>query len=107
MSKQKQFGDDFNNLPDTSQLKKITLSNSQSKQSLSIDNIPGKQASVKILYNISQNNDFKITSEQAKAGMILFGDFADDEIQQPNSHPNIRLLLDIIEDNQTWEVKAT
>jgi hypothetical protein len=107
MSKQKNFGADFNNLPDTSHLKKITLSSTGSKQNHSIENIPGKQASVKILYNISHNNDFKITVEQAKAGIILFGDYVEEEMQQPNLHPNIRLLLDIIKENQVWEVEAT
>ncbi len=107
MSKQKNFGADFNNLSDTSHLKKITLSSTDPKQNHSIENIPGKQASVKILYNISQNNDFKIAVEQAKTGIILFGDYVEEEMQQPNSHPNIRLLLDIIKENQVWDVEAT
>ncbi len=107
MSNQKNFGAGFDQLPDTNRLKKITFSNLASKQSYSIDNIPGKQASVKILFNISQDNDFKITIKQAAIGIALFGDYAEEEKQQPNSHPNIRLLLDIIEKNQTWKVKAT
>ncbi len=105
MSNHKNFAAEFNNLPDAGHLKKITLSNIDSKQSHSIDNIPGKQASVKILYSIAQVNDFKITATQAEAGIILFGDYTAEEKQQPNSHPNIRLLLDIIEHNQTWEVE--
>jgi hypothetical protein len=107
MTKQQTFGAGFDNLQDTSHLKKIILSNIKSKQSHSIDNIPGKQASVKILFNISQANDFKITVEQANIGIILFGDYAEEENQQPNSHPNIRLLLDIIKENQVWKVEAT
>lgn len=106
MSKQQNFGAGFNNLPDTSQLKAITLSNIESNQSHSIDNVPGKQASVKILYNIAQANNFKITGEQANTGIALFGDYLEEENQQPNSHPNIRLLLDIIEGNQVWKVEA-
>jgi hypothetical protein len=107
MSNAKNFGDGFNHLSDTSHLKKITLSSTVSHESHNIDNIPGKQASVKILYNISQANDFKITVEQANTGIALFGDYAEEEKQQPNSHPNIRLLLDIIEGNQVWVVEAT
>jgi hypothetical protein len=106
MSNQKNFAAEFNNLPDTGHLEKITLSNIDSTQSHSIDNVPGKQASVKILYCIAQVNDFKITATQAEAGIVLFGDYTAEEKQQPNAHPNIRLLLDIIENHQTWEVEA-
>ena len=107
MSNQKNFGADFNNLPDTSHLTSITLSDMNSDTSFSVDNIPGKQASVKILYAISQTNDFKISSAQASTGIALFGDYADEEKQQPGAHPNIKLLLDIIENNQVWKVEAS
>lgn len=106
MTKQKNFGADFNNLPDTSHLKKITLSNTASKQCHSIDNIPGKQASVKILYAISSANEFKINRDQASMGVTLFGAYAEEEKQQPGTHPNIKLLFDIIENNQVWKVEA-
>jgi|TARA_B110000240_G_C13462597_1_gene437378 hypothetical protein len=106
MSNQKNFAAEFNHLPDTGHLKKITLSNIDSKQNHSVDNIPGKQASVKILYSIALDNNFKISATQAEAGIILFGDYTAEEKQQPNAHPNIRLLLDIIEHNQTWEVEV-
>ncbi len=107
MSNQKSFGTDFNNLPDTSHLKSITLSDTNSDTSFSVDNIPGKQASVKILYAISSANDFKISRDQASMGVTLFGDYAEEEKQQPGAHPNIKLLFDIIENNQVWKVEAS
>lgn len=107
MSNQKNFGADFNNLPDTCHLKSITLSDMNSDTAVSVDNIPGKQASVKILYAISQANGFKISSEQARIGVSLFGDYAEEEKQQPGAHPNIKLLFDIIDNSQVWKVEAS
>ncbi|MFK7794053.1 MAG: DUF2322 family protein [Gammaproteobacteria bacterium] len=107
MSNQKNFGADFNNLLDTSHLKSITLSDMSSGTSFRVDNIPGKQASVKILYAISQANDFKISRDQARTGVSLFGDYAEEEKQQPGAHPNIKLLFDIIENNQVWMVEVS
>ena len=106
MSNQKKFGDDFYQLAETSHLKSITLSDINSNSSFTVDNIPGKQASVKILYNISQANNFKITSKQAATGLALFADYAEEERRQPGSHPNIKLLFDIIAANQTWKVET-
>jgi hypothetical protein len=106
MTKQKSFGTDFVNLPDTSHLKSISLSDMNSSAFLRVDNIPGKQASVKILYAISQANDFKISSKQASTGITLFGDYTEEEIQRPDSHPNIRLLLNIIEKDEVWKLEA-
>jgi hypothetical protein len=107
MSNQKSFGANFDTLPSTSHLKSIVLTDMNSNASFNIDNIPGKQASVKILYAISQANDFKISREQANAGISLFGDYAEEEKLNPGSHPNIRLLFDIIERNQVWKVEAS
>ena len=102
----KNFGEGFDALADTSQLTKITLINKETDKSFDVDNIPGKQASVKILYSIAQTNHSQITIKQARTGIALFGDYALEEQQQPNSHPNIRFLIDVIDNNEEWLVKA-
>ncbi len=106
MSNNKNFGEGFNALADTSQLKKITLINRETDKSFHVENVPGKQASVKILYSISQTNHSQINIKQARTGIALFGDYALEEEQQPNSHPNIRFLIDVIDNNEEWLVKA-
>ena len=106
MSNNKSFGEGFDALDDTSHLKKITLINRETDKSFTIDNIPGKQASVKILYSIAQTNHSQINIKQARTGIALFGDYALEEEQQPNSHPNIRFLIDVINNNEEWLLKA-
>lgn len=104
MTNSKQFGNGFNDLADTSDLESITLVNNDQQHVL--ENIPGKQASVKILHAIASKNDNKITTKEAKEGLELYGDYTQEEIQNPNSHPNIRLLLNVIEKNETWYLNA-
>jgi len=106
MSNQKNFGAGFSALPDTNQLKTLTISSDNSDKSFTLENLPGKQASVKILYAISQDNNSKISSEQAKVGLALFGDYTEEEKQQPNTHPNIRFLMDVIANDELWMVEA-
>lgn len=99
------FGAEFNSLPDTPNLRAIELTQSSSGEIHVIKNEPGKQASIKIYYFISKNNNFLLTPAQAKIGLDLYGEYVQLEHQQPNSHPNIRLLLDIIANNQSWAAK--
>lgn len=106
MSEQAQFGIGFNDLPDTSFIKEIELVNAKNKLRHQIANVPGKQASIKILYAIAQQNKNIITTIEAKQGLKLFGDYVGIEKQMPNSHPNIRLLLDTVAHAQEWQMKV-
>ena len=103
----RQFGNGFDQLADTSHINTLILENCVTGSKISIDNIPGKQASVKILYAIAMANKFKITDKEAQTGITLFGDYAQEERDSPGSHPNIRLLLDILTDKQEWAVSAS
>ncbi|MFK8026878.1 MAG: DUF2322 family protein [Gammaproteobacteria bacterium] len=106
MSNEKTFGAGFDDLADTSHLKNITFINRDTDQSFSLENIPGKQASVKILYSIAQTNHSQINRSVARTGIALFGDYAQEEEQQPNSHPNIRFLMNIMTNDEEWLVNA-
>ena len=106
MSNEKTFGAGFDDLADTSDLKKVTFINRETDKSFSLENIPGKQASVKILYSIAQNNHSQINRSVARTGIALFGDYAQEEEQQPNSHPNIRFLMDVMTNNEEWLINA-
>ncbi len=100
------FGTAFYSLPELPELHALELTQSNNGKVHIIKNEPGKQASVKIYYAISRNDNFQITSEQAKTGLDLYGEYVQLEQQQANSHPNIRLLLDIIAHKQSWTVKT-
>ena len=106
MTEQLQFGKEFNALPDTSFISSLVLVNFKEDIQYEIDNLPGKQASVKILYSIAQNNNNVITHIEASIGLSLFGDYVQQEQHTPNSHPNIRLLLDTIACNLEWTVEV-
>ena len=106
MTNNKTFGTGFDQLSDTSHINRITLFNMDSNEIFSVDNLSGKQASVKILYSISQQSNSSITAQEAHTGIDLFGDYALDEQQHPNSHPNIRFLMNVIENNQHWKISC-
>ncbi len=100
----KHFGDGFDELDATDHISQLKLTSQRADEIITLDNIPGNQASVKILYNIANNS--VITSTEAQRGLQLFGDYTEDEKQHPYAHPNIRLLLDIIDNNESWQVEA-
>lgn len=102
----KKFGEGFDQLADTFHIKTLTLENCVTGKKVSIDNVPGKQASVKILYAIAKDNMFRITAKEAETGIKLYGDYTREELDSPGSHPNIRLLLDILTSKHEWLVSA-
>ncbi len=100
----KKFGAGFDDLIPTDHFKHLKLTNQNGDEIITLDNIPGKQASVKILYNIANNGEIGTT--EAQTGLALYGDYTEEEKQQPYAHPNIRLLIDIVENNEQWSVEA-
>ena len=107
MANTKLFGEGFHSLPDSSHIKSLELINTQNQHTHILENVPGKKASVKILHGIAVDNDNIINKQAAAWGLALFGEYTDEERQSPNSHPNIRLLIEIIDGDQTWEVTTT
>ena len=101
----KNFGEGFNKLPATDYIVKLTLSKMGTEEKFTLENIPGKQASVKILFNIKDEHS-RIGTQEAQRGLSLYGDYTAEEKQQPDSHPNIRLLMNVIEHDETWLVAA-
>lgn len=100
-----EFGTGFKSLAEIPNIQALELTQVATGNKYVLKNEPGKKASVKIYYAISHSNNFKITPAQAQAGLDLYGDYVQQERQQPNSHPNIRLLLETIAQNSSWLVK--
>ncbi|MEM8844970.1 MAG: DUF2322 family protein [Pseudomonadota bacterium] len=103
----KHFGDGFDQLADTAHITSLILENSSTGERLKIDNVPGKQASVKILYNIVSENKFKLTANEALQGLALYGDYTLEERNNSGSHPNIKLLIETISYNHEWVITAS
>ena len=98
------FGSGYNALSDVPKLLAIEITRLDGKVKHIIQNEAGKQASIKIYYAIAAQNEFQITASEAAVGLELYGDYVQQECQQPGSHPNIRRLMNIIADDQCWSV---
>ncbi len=104
MSNRNNFSPDYYDLPSTDHISRLIMTNSHSRETTILENKPGKQASVKILFNIANSNNMHISAGEAQHGLLLFGDYVLEETQQPGAHPNIRLLMDIVENKEAWSV---
>lgn len=104
MNKTLSFSDAFEQLDDVSSIQEIQLSNQETKATHTIKNQPGKQASVRIYNALAQLNNRILTTTEAIHGLELYGDYVAEEELTLNAHPNIRLLIDIIKQQQTWQI---
>jgi hypothetical protein len=102
----KNFGADFAQLADSAHITQLIVREPKTDTQHILPNISGKQASLKIYFAISRNPDNTIGRQQAQTGLELFGDYVADELEHPDAHPNIRLLLNIIENDETWQVST-
>jgi len=59
---------------------------------------------VKIYFAISRNANQTISPQEAQIGLQHYGDYVTEELEHPDAHPNIRLLLNIIENHEAWQV---
>lgn len=102
------FHDDFAQLPSCDDIEYLELHPSDTENDPSLverlENIPGKQASVRIYHALHLLNDGHIGPQQAIEGLRLYGTYTDDEKREPYSHPNIRKLIDLVEKNSHMRV---
>ncbi|MDG1250420.1 MAG: DUF2322 family protein [Gammaproteobacteria bacterium] len=101
----KTFGSGFSSLEEYKDVNAITFKENNGERVHRIENIPGKQASLKILRAVTLDSGV-LSKSEAEQGLILFGDYVADEQASPNAHPNIRLLLDTIEHNLKWDISV-
>ena len=100
----KKFGEGFDHLADCSHITQLTVQDTQSDAVHILPNVPGKQASVKIYFAISRNANQTISPQEAQIGLQHYGDYVTEQLEHPDAHPNIRLLLNIIENHEAWQV---
>ncbi|MBT5097667.1 MAG: DUF2322 family protein [Proteobacteria bacterium] len=101
----KLFGTGFSALEEYSDINAITFKKNDDGRIHRVENKPGKQVSLKILRAVTLNSGM-LGAAEAEQGLVLFGDYVTDEQASPNAHPNIRLLLDTIEHDLTWDVSV-
>jgi hypothetical protein len=61
-----------------------------------IANAPGKKASLAIYAHLAKKYNGQLTAAAAQEGLQLYGEYVEEAQQQPGSHPNIDLLLEVV-----------
>lgn len=88
-------------LPPISGIRRVTV---PALDNYAIDNVEGKKASVAIFHHLAQEFGGKLTPAAAQLGLELYGEYVEEAKQQPGSHPNIDLLLRVVEQGLTLDV---
>ncbi|OED47453.1 hypothetical protein AB838_15535 [Rhodobacteraceae bacterium (ex Bugula neritina AB1)] len=90
------FKDNLQLLPPIEGLAGIELLDGSQTVVAHIDNIPGKQGSLAVYQYLAQTFD-ALTAEAASHGIAVFAEHTEDARNRPGAHPNIDLLLGIID----------
>lgn len=101
-----QFKDYLATFPSVDHLSGLNVSNQQGEVIHSIPAIEGKLGSLK-LYNalLTQFNGV-LDKTSAEQGIIWFAEHVADAKNNPGKHPNIDLLFNVVENNQTFTLKV-
>lgn len=88
------FKDNLTLLQPIEDLARIDLVDPNGNIVAAIDNLPGKQGSLRVYQYLHQSFG-TINADAAAHGLIVFAEHTTDAINRPGAHPNIDLLLDI------------
>ena len=99
------FADNLATLPDVDHLSAILIKTSDGDAVDRIDNIPGKQGSLK-LYNALLEEFNELNATAAKKGLELFSEHVADAEANPGKHPNIDRLFAIAESEASLQLEA-
>ncbi len=101
-----QFKQNLEKLPSVDHIQSLTLyDEEQSLPVTTIENKPGKSASVKI-YHYLDSQFGAISVAAAEKGLALYAEYVQEAKEQVGSHPNIDLLFDIITRDRCLTVKT-
>lgn len=89
-------------LPPSDSVKRVTIKGPS--LDVTIDNVPGKKASVRIYSYLASQNQGKITPQAARTGLDLYDEMVQEAKLHPGSHSNIDILLNVVSDDSTLEV---
>lgn len=90
------FKDNLQLLPAIADLTRIELIDPAGAVIATIENKPGKQGSLAV-YQYLQQNFERLDSDAAAHGLSVFAEHTADAKARPGAHPNIDLLLDIVD----------
>jgi len=90
------FKDNLKHLPPIDSLQRIDLVDGNGAVVASIENQPGKQGSLAVYQYLKQVFD-TLDAKAAEHGLLVFGEHTADARNRPGAHPNVDLLLAIVD----------
>ncbi|MQY43454.1 DUF2322 family protein [Epibacterium sp. SM1969] len=98
------FKDNIALLPAIDGLARIDLLDASGAVVATIENKPGKQGSLAVYQYLAQSFD-ALDASAAAHGVEVFAEHTEDAKNRPGAHPNIDLLLDIINGGGTLTIR--
>lgn len=98
------FKDNLQLLPSIDGLARIDLIAPNGTIVASIENRSGKQGSLAV-YQYLQKNFGLLDAKAAAHGLTVFAEHTEDAKNRPGAHPNIDLLLDIVDGGASLEAR--
>ncbi len=100
-----QFKDYLATFPSIEHLSGLDVLNEQGEAIHHIPAVEGKLGSLKLYYALSTQFNQKLNNESAKQGVVWFAEHVEDAKQNVGKHPNIDLLLKVIEQDLQYVLK--
>lgn len=101
------FQDYLATFPSIEHIEKIEVCDQQGTVLHLIPAVEGKLGSLKLYNALAAQFDGQLNVESATQGLIWFAEHLDDAKQNPNKHPNIDLLLKVVEEKQHFYLKIS
>ncbi|MEP2641276.1 DUF2322 family protein [Roseobacter sp.] len=98
------FKENLQQLPSIDDLTRIDLVDQAGAVHASIENLPGKQGSLAV-YQYLHGIFGTIDATAAAHGLAVFAEHTSDAKNRPGAHPNIDILLDIVNGGTTLNTR--
>ncbi|MDP2247375.1 MAG: DUF2322 family protein [Nitrosomonadales bacterium] len=102
----KRFTEILPTLDNADHIQKIELYNADGSSAGKIENKPGSAGSVRVYHHLWKKHG-AINIEAAKEGLGIYAEHTEDADNNPEKHPNIDRLFEVIEAKKTLTVKIT
>lgn len=100
------FKDNLALLPATIGIRQITLHDPKGRVIATIENKPGKQGSLAVYQYLAQQFG-RLDAKAAEYGIALFAEHTADARERPGAHPNIDLLLALLDGGAALSPRIT